>query len=117
MRKRHKYGARKVELDGHKFDSAKEANRYAELHLLEKAGIIEALELQPRFPIIIGGVPIKQRSHRYGNGRQVVYVADFRYVDVATGETVIEDVKGQATRVYLLKRALVEAMGLTVREI
>ena len=48
-RRRGKYNARKVEIDGITFDSLKEANRYSELKLLEKAGLIKDLTLQPRF--------------------------------------------------------------------
>lgn len=41
-----KYGNRKIEVNGITFDSVKEANRYRELLLLEKAGAIQNLELQ-----------------------------------------------------------------------
>ena len=41
-----KYNAKKTELDGIVFDSRKEAGRYAELKLLERAGHIEDLTLQ-----------------------------------------------------------------------
>ena len=37
------------------------------------------------------------------------YIADFRYVDVPSGETVVEDVKGVRTQIYKLKKRWVEA--------
>ncbi|MDD3747626.1 MAG: DUF1064 domain-containing protein, partial [Anaerostipes sp.] len=42
-----KYGARKTVIDGITFDSKREAKRYQELKLLEQAGEISYLELQP----------------------------------------------------------------------
>ena len=51
VRTRNKYGAKPTIVDGTRFDSTKEANRYGELRLLEKAGAITNLELQPKFPI------------------------------------------------------------------
>ena len=38
-----KYNSRKTVLDGIKFDSVKEAKRYAELKLMERAGVISHL--------------------------------------------------------------------------
>ena len=103
-------------MDGHKFDSKKEMQRYANLKLMARAKLIDSLELQPRIPIIIKGVAVKIRSKGYPNGRQLTYVADFRYFDKELREWVIEDVKGHRTEVYKIKRALVEAMGLTIIE-
>ena len=44
-----KYFNKKITVDGIKFDSKKEANRYNELKLLKRAGLIEELELQKTF--------------------------------------------------------------------
>lgn len=109
--------ATKTTIDGFTFDSKKEAKRYTELKLLEAGGVIERLELQPRFDIVIGGIPVKMRSARYPNGRQLKYVGDFKYFDTQLGRQVIEDVKGHRTEVYKLKKALMEAMGHTITEI
>ena len=51
MRRQDKYGNRKVTIDGITFDSKREMKRYCELKLLEKAGEISGLELQPEFDI------------------------------------------------------------------
>lgn len=106
MAKAHKYRAKAVEIDGHKFPSKAEANRYAILRLREKAHEIEDLELQPKFPIVINGFTICN------------YFADFRYVDRMTGETIVEDTKGYATPIYRLKKKLVRAVhGIDILEV
>ncbi len=115
--RRNKYGATKTTIDGITFDSKKEAQRYCELRLLQKAGEITHLELQPAFRLAIDGRPVLIKSHGYPNGRQAKYVADFAYWD---GEKrVVEDAKGFRTDAYKLKRAIVEAMypGLRIVEI
>lgn len=91
-----KYGNVKTELDGFLFDSKREAHRYWELKMLERAGEISDLELQPQFPIVI-------------NQKKVAtYIADFRYKE--KGQVVIEDAKGMRTDVYILKKKIVEAL-------
>jgi len=90
-----KYGNRKTVVDGITFDSAAEARRYGELKILESAGEITELILQPRYDVEI-------------NQRKVcTYVADFFYLK--DGVAVIEDTKGFKTPVYRLKKRLVEA--------
>ncbi len=107
--------------DNVRFDSGDEKERYLELKVLQRVGNIKKLELQPRFPIEFDGVKIMQKSKRYHkNGRQVVYVADFRYFDLEAQKTIIEDVKmksGYRDPVYKLKKALVEAMGYHITEV
>ncbi len=100
-----KFNARSVEIDGHRFDSAAVGRRYATLAVLERAGKIAGLELQPRFDCVVVGVKI------------CTYVADFRYR--RDGAPVVEDVKGVHTAVYRLKRKLAEAChpGLAITEI
>lgn len=104
-----KYGAIPTTLDGHRFDSRAEARRYAELRLLERAGEIADLELQPAYPLVVNGVKV------------ATYRADFRYRDVATGAVAVEDVKGgraTVTPVYRLKRRLVLALyGIEIKEV
>ena len=100
-----KYGARRVELDGYTFDSAMEARRYGELQLLARAGAIMALEVHPRYDLVVNGLQVG------------VYTADFRY-RTAEGEDVVEDVKGVRTRDYVLRKRLVAALyGVQVREV
>ena len=96
-----KFGNRHVEIDGIRFDSGKEARRYSELKLLERAGQIKNLELQPRFLL-------QESFKRNGEThRKIEYVADFRYIE--DGKQVVEDVKSVITKkhpVYALKKKL-----------
>ena len=96
-----KYRNVKVFYRGQRFDSKKEAKRFAELEVLEKAGAISGLRTQVKFEIV---------PKRYGNKRARFYVADFVYKE--GGKSVIEDVKSPITRknpVYSLKKAIVLA--------
>ena len=122
MRRPSRYGSKitKPVVDGYKFDSQHEANRYAELKLMERADEIDSIRVHPRYQINIGGVPVLMRSKGYPNGRKLTYVADFSYVDLRLDEVVIEDVKmqsGHRTEVYKIKRALMEAMGYRITEV
>jgi len=95
-----KYHNKKVQIDMYVFDSIAESRRYKELKLLERAGKISELELQPRF--------LLQESFKK-NGktfRKIEYIADFQYIE--NGKIVIEDVKGKETEVFKLKRKLFE---------
>lgn len=108
-----KYGNRKVKFGGLTFDSELEFARYQQLKLLERAGQITDLELQPRFELIP-----KQRRDDGKPERACEYVADFRYTDTATGQTAIEDAKGMRTRDYIVKRKLMlQVHGISVREV
>jgi len=103
-----KFGNRKTVVDGITFASAKEARRYGELKLLERAGEIQGLSLQPRFPLRV-------------NGKLVcTYVGDFLYVEAAdpARDPVVEDAKGFKTPEYKLKAKLFEALhGFPIREV
>lgn len=91
-----KFNAKKTYVDGYKFDSKKEANRYTELALLLKTGYIKDLELQPKIPLIVNGKKI-------GN-----YIGDFRYFCNQTHKVILEDVKSPITKtpVYNLKKKI-----------
>lgn len=104
-----KYGNKKTVVDGIAFDSAKEAKRWQELKILEKAGEISHLERQPSFKLYGKSGPVMIKSPRYKNGRHATYRADFAYFCAARNKRIIEDAKGMRTREYILKRALTEA--------
>jgi hypothetical protein len=102
-----KYHNRKTLYQGIRFDSQKEFRRYQELLLMEQAGAIRHLELQPQYDFVINGKKLKH-----------YYQADFRYEEVSTGQMVTEDVKGFRTKEYSLKKELVEALyGIEIIEI
>lgn len=92
--KKSKYGNKKTEVEGIVFDSQREANRYKQLKLMQKAGLIGLLELQIPFELNSGGT------------HSLRYIADFVYVDSRTGEKTVEDCKGMKTAVYLKKKRL-----------
>lgn len=107
---RNKFGAVKTTIDGFTFDSAAEAERYAELKILQAAGEIAGLELQP----------IYELQPRFKHGKKIIrpitYRADFRYVVTETGQTVVEDVKGIETEVFKIKsKMLLHVHGVEVR--
>lgn len=103
-----KYRAQKTVVDGITFDSKKEAKRWCELRLLEKAGHIMNLERQHAIWLTIGNTPIKKKSKGYPNGRRVKWIADFVYFEGT--KRIYEDTKGFRTREGALKIAIVEAM-------
>lgn len=92
-----KYQERKTEIDGIMFDSGDEARRYVQLKMLEAAGEIKDIEIQPKWVL----QPSFKRGKR--TTRAITYRADFRYTEVATGEVVVEDVKGMETEVFRIK--------------
>ena len=96
-----KYGNKKIVVDGITFDSKKEAQRWAELKLLERAHVITNLQRQVTFVLIP-----KQVREGYCVERACTYKADFVYK--ANGKTVVEDVKSPITktREYIIKRKL-----------
>ena len=81
--------------DGTWFDSKKEEKRYTELLILQRAGKISNLELQPRYDMILNGVEI------------CYYQADFRYQEGL--KLIVEDVKGFKTPMYNLKKKMMRA--------
>jgi len=93
-----KYRNVKTVVDGITFDSKREADRYCELKLLQRAGKITDLRLQ---------VPFELQPAFTLNGkkiRAIHYIADFMYAQ--DGVYVVEDVKGQRTKEYMLKRKM-----------
>ena len=110
-----------VHPDGTILDSKRELKRYCELLLLKRAGKISQLRVHVRYPIILGGIKVLMKSKRYPNGRQMVYCADFSYLDHSNccQRPVIEDCKmqsGHRTEVYKIKKALMQAMGYEILE-
>lgn len=109
---RNKYGNVKVEVDGVKYDSKKEAKRSAELETQQKLGIISNLERQVKF--------VLQPSFKFAGHtiREIAYVADFVYME--NGNKVVEDVKSRATMtpIYKLKKKMMMYVhGVEVHEV
>ena len=109
--KHNKYGNRRTEVDGIMFHSAKEAKRYTELKLMERAGEIRNLRLQVPFDLTVKGEKICR------------YVADFVYQErngflyAKKWDRIVEDVKGVRTKEYRMKERLMWAIhGIKIRE-
>lgn len=104
--KKNKYGNTKVMLDGMRFDSKREADRYLELKLLRDAGEITGLRIQPHLPCDVNGMHV------------CTYIADFAYTKRNDSRETFEDAKGHRTALYILKKKLVKAChGIDVEEV
>ena len=98
---RHKYGAKATTVDGIRFASKFESERYGYLKSLERAGVIRSLQLQPRYQLAVNGVLI------------CTYVADFSYEREGTDgswASIVEDAKGVETPEFKLKKKLMQAV-------
>jgi hypothetical protein len=105
---RNKYGAKKTQVGEVTFDSKKEAQRYMELQLLERAGEITDLRRQVKIDLIGQYRPMYTRT-----GRKMRLTADFAYIE--DGVEVLEDAKGMWTRDFEVRYAVAIAMGLNLR--
>tara|TARA_R100001086_G_scaffold237112_1_gene160989 strand:+ start:212 stop:583 length:372 start_codon:yes stop_codon:yes gene_type:complete len=100
--KYNKYNAKKTEFMGFKFDSKWEAERYGQLVSMQMAGVVQDLERQVKFDIIINDVKICK------------YVADFVYTLVhedGKKEKIVEDAKGVQTTDFKIKMKLMKAVN------
>ncbi len=98
-----KYRAKRTEVDGIIFHSKREAARYQELKILERAKVISDLRLQVPFPFVVNGIKIGK------------FTADFVYTE--NGKEVVEDSKGYKVRDYPLRKKLMLALyGVSILE-
>jgi hypothetical protein len=98
VKKPSKYRAIKCVIDGIKFDSKKEGERYGKLKIMLRAGIITDLKLQPVFEL-----------------SSCKYKADFAYYK--DGVFIVEDVKGIKTPIYRLKKKMMlNELGISILE-
>ena len=99
--KYNKYNAKKTEFMGFKFDSKWEAERYGQLESMKMAGIIQDLERQVNYDIIVNDQKICR------------YIADFVYILVhedGSEKKIVEDAKGIETTDFKLKKKLMKAV-------
>ena len=97
MKSTNKYGAKKTIVGKIVFDSKDEAERYAELKLMQRQGLISELIVHPRYELIA----------RQNDERAAYYSADFEYME--NDKRIVEDVKSSATAKipdYILRRKL-----------
>lgn len=104
--KPHKYSAKEAWLDGERFPSIKERDRYAALLLEQKAGLISGLERQPVFALMA-----------LGGGIVGTYKGDFRYLKKGDTVPTVEDSKGFKTPIYRRnKRHMKAQYGIDILE-
>lgn len=121
-----KYHNQKTTVDGIPFDSKKEARRYQELKLLEKAGEITDLKRQVEYELIPEQREFTNEIYKKGRNKgcfkkgklleqKCSYMADFTYIE--DGFVIVEDVKGIRTDVYKIKRKLMlQIYRIRIRE-
>ena len=98
---KHKYNAKKTEVDGIRFDSKKEARYYQDLLLRQRAGEIVFVLRQVPFHLPGG----------------VTYRVDFQEFH-SDGTVHFVDVKGMKTQMYIAKKKMVEAVyPVTIEEV
>jgi hypothetical protein len=112
---RSKYRSQKVEQDGEKFDSQKEARRYAELQQMERAGLIHDLKRQVPFML----APAVRLAGEARKKPALRYIADAVYMQ--GGQRIVEDTKSTATRrlaAYRQKKHLMATVhGIHIKEV
>ncbi len=99
---KNKFGAKKTEFMGMKFDSKWEAERYGQLWKMQENNEIKDLDRQVRFNIVIDGQKI------------CAYIADYTYYKPnkdGVDEFIVEDAKGVETDVFRLKKKLMLAVN------
>jgi Fe2+ transport system protein B len=110
-----KYRSKKTKVDGVTHDSGKEAERWAHLQLLEKAGTITELKRQVPF-VLAPAVRLVGEKRKKPALR---YFADATYV--YKGRQIIEDAKSEPTRkkeAYRIKKHLMKTvLNLDITEV
>jgi len=125
-KKRTKYGNRKFEADGFKWDSQREYERWRVLCHMAANGEIKDLKRQIEFVLIpslyedvIIQLKTKTKAKRITVQRPISYVADFSYID-AEGNYIVEDVKISPKclpKEYVLKKKLLRYFhGIEIKE-
>ena len=112
-----KYHNKTVIVNGMEFDSQKEADRWRELSLLQRAGEIKDLSRQVKYQLLAP----QRDEHGKVIEQAVDYIADFQYRD-KNGKIVVEDVKGMkkgsAYAIFVIKRKLMlREYGIRIREV
>lgn len=133
-----KYNSTKFTRDGETFDSQAEYIRFRELTFMQESGEITDLQRQVKFELLpaqyetiptgeyykLGELKGKPKFKDVCIEQAVTYTADFVYIVKATGEKVVEDVKGYSDPMsagyakFVLKRKMMLYIhGIKVKEI
>ena len=102
-----KYRNEPIVVDGKRFDSKGEAERFLQLHYRAMAGEISGLRRQVAFSLSVNGMAIG------------TYVADFVYYETRSKKLVVEDWKSPASKTDLYewkKKHLLAEHGIAIVE-
>ena len=134
--RRNKLNNRTITIDGIEFQSIREGQRYSELKLMQRAGIISNLEIQKKYELIPAQYETVETGEYYKQGKKkgqpktkrvcieqaLSYVADFVYEE--NGNTIVEDSKGfrdpssAPYAKFVIKRKLMLWIhGIKIREV
>ncbi len=98
---KNKYHAKPKEVEGIRFASTKEADRYATLKCMQNANEITGLQRQVKFKLV-----------------GCNYFLDFMYFDYASKQMIFEDVKGVRTPTYKIKKKqMKEIYNIEIKEV
>ena len=109
--KKQKYNNTNTIVNDITFDSKREAKRYNELKLMQAGNLISDLRLQVPYVLV--------EAQKGGIRKELAlkYIADFVYYNKLIKDTIIEDVKGVKTPIYIAKRKMMKALGFEITEI
>jgi len=96
--KRSKYGAKKVTIDGIRFDSIAESRFYSTLKLREQAGEVYEVQMQTPYALTVNGQLV------------CTYKPDFCFYDATLKRQRVVDVKGVQTKDFIIKKKLMRAV-------
>jgi len=106
-----KYRNTKLIVDGEKFDSKGEADRYFTLRYMLRAGWITDLRRQQPFELL----PSVKYDGESKAKCACKYIADFTYYD-RDGNFIVEDFKGFVTDLFSLKRHMMKSLlGIDIK--
>jgi len=126
MRSKAKYGNKKVNIDGYTFDSKREGNVYLRLKEMQSRGIIDNLELQPKWELqpklteaYTKHLKTKNKECERTILLPITYAADFAFD--WNGERIVIDVKASKSMLpkeYQLKKKMLRYVhGITITEV
>ena len=93
-----KYGAKKVEIDGHVFDSRLEGRYYEHLLELMHDGVVESFEMKKSYTLL-DKFPHPKTGKTV---RAIKYTPDFEVI-YADGHVEVVDTKGMKTRDFIMR--------------
>ena len=93
-----KYGAKKIEIDGHVFDSRLEGRYYEHLLYLMNDGVVESFEMKKSYTLL-DKFPHPKTGKTV---RAIKYTPDFEVI-YADGHVEVVDTKGMKTRDFIMR--------------